>query len=506
MFDRRKAFTMIEMIISMSIMAFFVIAIAFSVNKKEQQRLGMSTGGYFACYKDANNSLKQKTEIRYADTTYKNEGSASNNCTFELPEGVNAFNIELIGGGGGAGGASNVVVSEYETQEGNIGEPFVCGVGVLGQRENCRTDDGCFSVSASSPAITTISNQLSEYMSNDSYNKLFLKDISVVVQGGSDLDANEGARCGVVQSFAVGNKVLCVHGEDETGTDMDAGLARGEWTSSSKGVLKLQGNDLIVAQGKVAYDGYNANNAFSLNNPICVKGMHTDLATGVHFEGRSYEVELLKSLTVTIGKAGAAGAYGVRTNETAKNISTDRKIVIKAEDIGNGGRAGGAGENGFSGGSTKFVLPTLGTLSASGGAGGGVEDYNCTIEKSKIASSSLAAYEQYSECYKKGQAAVVSQYVNDKVFPTINPAAQAKMRSASGMCDENACSDAKVAQTVSFGNGGSAGALRVWYDYIKQFQLFNADGVKVSSTPVNDLDVELSSGANGSGGAIVISW
>ena len=63
MLNRSKAFTMVEMIISMSIMAFFIIAIAFSVNKKSQERLGLTTGGYYACYKDANNGLSFETEI-----------------------------------------------------------------------------------------------------------------------------------------------------------------------------------------------------------------------------------------------------------------------------------------------------------------------------------------------------------------------------------------------------------------------------------------------------------
>ena len=503
MFDKRKAFTMIEMIISMSIMAFFVIAIAFAVNKKEQQRLGISTGGYFACYKDASNSLKQKTEIRYADTTYKKEGSGST-CTFELPEGINTYKIELIGGGGGAAGASNTVVVDYENKSGNIGVPFDCGVGVLGQRENCRTEDGCFSVSAFSPVITTISNQLSDYMNDDAYNKLFLKDISVVVQGGADMDGNEGARCGVVQSFSVGNKVVCAYGVDEEGTA--AGLLNGEWTSSSKGVLKLQGTDVAVAQGKVAYDGYNANNAFSIDNPICLKGMMTDLDLGVRFDGRSYETDILKSLTMTTGKAGGAGAYVVRVNETAKNISTTGKVVINSADIGNGGRAGGYGENGTDGGSTKFKLPSLGTITAAGGEGGSLYDYNCAIKKSKINTSSLSTYELYSACYKQGEIAGVSQYVRDKVFPTMNVASQAKMRSSSGLCNESGCVDAKVAQTVSFGNGGSAGALRVWYDYIKQFKLFDSAGVQISATPKNDIEVEVSASANGSGGAIIISW
>ena len=83
--------------------------------------------------------------------------------------------------------------------------------------------------------------------------------------------------------------------------------------------------------------------------------------------------------------------------------------------------------------------------------------------------------------------------------------AQEFYNSQSGYCDER-CEDAQVAEKISYGNGGSAGAVRVIYDYIRQFKLFDNVGNELDSTPLTDPEFEYSAGANGSGGAIIISW
>ncbi len=112
----------------------------------------------------------------------------------------------------------------------------------------------------------------------------------------------------------------------------------------------------------------------------------------------------------------------------------------------------------------------------------------------------------YSECYKAGTVAGVSEYVRTVVFPTMAVVGQQKMKSQAGSCNESGCIDAAVAENVSYGSGGSSGAVRVFYDYIKQFQLTDSMGRNVGSTPVNEYEVQSSAGVNGSGGAIVISW
>ena len=505
MLDKRKAFTMIEMIISMSIMAFFVIAIAFSVNKKQQQRLGISTGGYFACYKDANNSLNHKTEIRYADTTFKNEGSNANNCTFNLPEGINNFKIELIGGGGGAGSAVAPVVN-YINRNGVIASPFVCSDIDLGGREYCEKNASCVKTSLIPPFVNNVSNLLETYMSDGAYENLFLKNLSTVVEGGSDMYGIGGARCIAVSSFKVGDNVICVNGYTEEGTDIDSGLVDGHWTSSSKGFLRVNSSDRIVAQGRVLYDGYLSDGSEFNANPVCLRGDNSNLDLGVQFSERRYSIDYVDSIKLYRGLAGASGSYMVRANQTASDISNNGIVVINADDIGSGGQAGRNGLAGSAGGSTRFNLSSLGFISAGGGNGGVSEEYNCDIVRSRIESAQLDSYEMYSSCYKRGDDASVSDYVRNVIFPTMAVTGQEKMKSISGFCNESECVDASVAENVSYGNGGSAGAVRVFYDYIKQFQLKDSLGRSVGSTPLNEYEVQLSSGTNGSGGAIIISW
>ena len=505
MLNKSKAFTMIEMIISMSIMAFFVIAIAFSVNKKQQQRIGVSTGGYFACYKDANNSLYQKTEIRYADTTFKNEGSSGSSCSFDLPEGINNFKIELIGGGGGAGADAAPVVN-YRNENGSIASPFVCSDMDLGGREYCVKGDSCSKTLVVSPIVNEVNNFLENYMSDSAYAALFLRNLSTVVEGGSDMDGISGARCATVNSFKVGDKVICVNGVSETGTDIDAGLVDGNWTSSSKGFLRVNNSDKIVAQGKVVYDGYVLGSSDFSDNPSCLSGLNTDSDLGVQFEQKDYSVDYVASINLTRGLAGEAGGYMVRANQKATDISNNGKVVIAAEDIGNGGQAGRNGLAGSAGGVTRFTLPTLGLITAGGGAGGTREENACDIIKNRIENSQLETYEMYSECYKEGAVANVSRYVETVLFPAMAVVGQQKMKSKAGSCNESGCVDAAVAENVSYGNGGSSGAVRVFYDYIKQFQLTDSMGRNIGSTPINEYEVQSSAGANGSGGAIVISW
>ena len=502
-----NAFTMIEMIISMCIMAFFIIAIAFSVNKNAQKRLGMTTGGFYACYKDSNNNLRAKTEIRYEDTTYKNDVSVST-CTFDLPEGIVTYNVAIVGAGGGAGGADEPVVTYKDDARGgvygDIASPFSCFSSFAGNREKC-DNNGCVRENGALGSYEYIQNTLNNYMTDGAFEGLFLKDITSVVQGGSDLNGDNGARCGVITSYKIGDRYLCLNGMDETGDALEEGLLNGSWTSSSKGLLNVKGVDLVVAQGKVAYDGYSEGNTSFAQSPICLKGMATNDDLGMNFSGGSYNAEVIESIRLTMGLAGEAGNYQVYPSQNVSNIANNRKVVIRAENIGNAGQAGVAGASGTDGSSTVFEFVS-GDASVEGGRGGAVKQVDCVIEPSKVNTANLASYENYKECYFEGEKALVSSYVRDEIFPQTSVAGQQKLMSNSGYCDENQCVDAKAAESISYGNGGSSGAVRVFYDYIKRFKLINGAGAVVKSTPENGLEFEYSAGANGSGGAIIISW
>lgn len=509
--NKRKAFTMIEMIISMSIVAIFIIAIAFSINKREQQRLGMPIGGTYICYKDANNALHSKTEIRYADTTQVTEG-VGDNCVFELPQNVNNFKLALIGGGGGAGApAANEPVVEYSILQGGLISPFTCvfdsADGSIFQREYCKTGVPC---EVSHPVATqnvssVVENQLSQIMEDDVYESLFLRNIGVSVQGGRDLYGNAGATCQVRRDFQIGDEVLCINGASEVGTDVNAGLAEGNWTSSTKGLLRVNGRDLISAQGRVAYTQYSGLGGDYSLTPSCRGGEPSNNLNGINYMQIQYDGALIESISVPKGLAGSAGEYIERLNQRASDISVDGIVTIEAENIGNGGLAAvnGVGNNG---GDTKFELINLGEIVAVGGAGGLSTEEACRVEISKIDVENLNDREHpNSECYVEGDEARVSRYVEETLFPTLSELGQSKYISKSGFC-ENECEDAQNSEKVSYGNGGSAGAFRVIYDYVKQFKLVDNLGNDIISTPLHDIEFEYSSGANGSGGAIIISW
>ena len=506
MLNRNKAFTIVEMIISMSIMAFFVIALAFSVNKKSQERLGLTTGGYYACYKDTNGNLGFDTEIRYSDTKYNNTGEVPS-CVFEVPEGVTRLKVEVVGAGGGAGGATDADISYIENNEVLISSPFLCGNGKYGKSESCTTNQPCV-IADNMLNGSAITNTLEDYMEDEVFESLFLNNLLTVVQGGNNLYDELGARCGITRSYNVGDEVLCVNGENESGTDLDAGLVDGNWSSSTLGVLRVNGQNAILAQGSVAYTGYslltNTNNSFALE-PACIIGGPNVADVGVNFGTRTYSVNAIESITLRRGLAGLAGNYVVRDNVSVSDIAENRVITITPESIGNGGRAGGVGENGEAGTSTQFVIPTMGTVVASGGAGGGRSDYPCVVEKEKISIEPLASREHpYSECYIEGDTAKPSLYVLNELFPKMNTQAQARLTSHGGYCEDDNCEKATVAQNVSYGNGGSAGAVKVVYDYIKQFRL--NDNGNMLETPLNEPEFIYSEGVGGSGGAIIFSW
>lgn len=515
--NRRSAFTMIEMIISMSIIAFFVIAVAFSINKREQQRIGQPIGGTYICYKDANNALHSRTEIRYENTTEVTENSGES-CVFELPQSVNNYTLTLIGGGGGAG-APSVLAPDivYDETENSINTPFSCvGDSVdssYSQREYCDTEDGCrFLAAASTPDVDIITNHLSNIMTDNVYESLFLTGINVTVSGGNDMYNGAGANCSVTRNFRIGEEILCINGASEIGTDVYAGLADGNWTSSTKGLLKVDNSELIKAQGKVSYNGYSTIGSNFNLTPSCVAGIMTNNPRGIGYNARRYTSSVIDSISLRKGLAGSAGEYVIRLNQTASSLGVDGVVTIEADKIGNGGAAAEVGA-GTRGGETRFELIGLGEVMASGGAGGADTETACRLfdsvddmEDIKINIMALSGREHPElECYAEGDRARVSAYVRERLFPLMSNEAQEFYMSQSGYCDER-CEDAQVAEKISYGNGGSAGAVRVIYDYIRQFTLFDNAGNELDSTPLTEPEFEYSAGANGSGGAIIISW
>ena len=485
---------MIEMIISMSIMAFFVIAIAFSVNKKAQEKLGMSTGGYFACYKDADNILKSETEIQYEDTTYRDSGSGGTSCTFKLPEGISIFTVTLVGGGGGAAGSARAQVV-YDEKHDNI--------------ELLNSDK-------------EVINSISNIISDEVYKDLFLNDVRVIVSGGSDLNDTLGARCYGDFNFEIGDKLSNDPGTKESGNCLETGVVGGICNPSTKGVFKINNDEKLIAQGRVAYTGYTdaTYTDTPLSEPGCKNGgiyPGYDKPDGFYPQ-YVYSAKLITRIdNLAVGNAGSKGAVIEKTKQKAEWISKDRTVTIYADSIGNGGSAGKAGEagepagkDGSAGTKTTFVISGT-THSAAGGNGGsGVTSYSAediSIDEDKIVSTEFENRENPRRLFTKvGQKAEISSYVNG-LFKKMTIAAQEKMESRAGFCSEETkeCFDAQLPQTASYGSGGSSGAVGIVYDPIVFFKLYE-NGNIIKSTPEHEPEVIVTKGANGSGGAVIISW
>ena len=88
-----------------------------------------------------------------------------------------------------------------------------------------------------------------------------MRNIIVAVGGGADLNGEKGAWCKASTSYKVGDRVSCINGVSEFGDGIDDGRLDASWTASTKGFLRINGSDSLVAQGKVAFGGYSAENS-----------------------------------------------------------------------------------------------------------------------------------------------------------------------------------------------------------------------------------------------------
>lgn len=523
---KRKAFTMIELIFSMAIMSFFMIAIAFSVNKKVQQRVSAPTGGAFYCYKNESDTLNQRTEIFYGDTKKVDEAFGVDMCTFDLPASVNDFTVQLIGGGGGAS-SGRVGIANTVNHRNLSNAPFPCLEGhdaageILGSYSVCEEF-------ASVPSCTdyrndvvgtaiTIPDNLSAYISQDVYNQLFLNNISVVAAGGSDMYSNSGATCKKTNNYKVGDVVSCVRsGVSETQVAGGTHTGDKKYTSSSSGFLNINGTNVMTAQAKVAYDYKSTNDDFTMASTSCM-GDDARLAAGdsIGLSGvKTYSFEVVQSLELYPGQSGEAGGYESR-RVGADAISVDRRVVINSADVGDGGDAGVGNASGERGGTT-----TLRGIQAFGGAGGlglgaPVVSNARTLEIIPVSDSNLSSRAHPNSVFVSDSSdalrGTVPRYYTDEnvgVFRRISNAQQQDYYSAMGVCeiigDDFGCTNAQQPKALAFGVGGSAGASAVKYDSIVKLSV--NDGGTVISTPEHRPEGAFSSGAKGTGGAIIISW
>lgn len=511
----KKAFTLIEMIFSIAMMSFFIFAIAFTVNKKEQQKLSAPTGGRLICYKDNNNQLNQKTEIFYRSTTRVDEQRNVDSCRFELPDGINLFNVYLIGGGGGASsGAQPIGIEEHcDSNSCPINLYNAVRTNTAVERTKFLPEVGTENVNVDALRLTTV-NALSDFLDDITFQSIFLSNIRTHLKGGNAYDGTSGAICSAVNDYNVGDVILLNDGEDEQSGRF----------SSTAGELKINGNLAMTAQGAVVdvaqYDNLTSGVSTS---PRCNGGdafVGAFVNRGINTNDVRYDLDYLTSISIVPGNAGSPGGYSPSENLARANVAgaDGRTVVINRADIGNAGIAGINNNAGGDGGTTRFRAVPV----AIGGIGGAAplgracrpfENDSIITEnqiEDRVHPNSTCVSGPYSYANESQRTGLVSNYIRDKVFPIISNAQQLTYYGTPGDCTvsgENiSCQDAApAAEQMSFGAAGSAGASAVRYDHIVQFSATYPDGT-VISTPQHLPEFYQSRGSNGNGGAVIISW
>lgn len=526
-----SAFTMVELIFSIAIMSFFMIALIFSVGKKAQQRAGEATSGRVICYKNAAGKLDKVVELDYGKSIKVDKQENLDVCEYELPQNIQYYTIDVIGAGGGASGAAVAPVANYKEINGSISEPFSCTSNATSSMPTYYTKSSagaasCKTLLSSYPYFNpvlaqtdasrvptyvvnptvTISNQFSSIMDNTTYNANVLKNLTVSVAGGAGKDGETPAMCKITKDFEVGNTVSCYSGysaienyrwnNDET------------WISPTAGRVILNGEVLVNAPGGNFSECGNTS-MFS-SSPACSGGQASNsLNAGVVSGSYTYNATVIDSMELASGSAGSAGSY-VRKEKV--KITDDLKI--KAQDVGSGGIAGNVGTNGANGGNTCFVLSSSTKFCANGGAGGVKKAVQTVFPTKDIITNNNITGRPHPnrvfKSYEDGLVGSVSDYFTQVFFLMISAEQQKKYNGVAGKCTFSAnkltCEDAKTSEEMSYGLGGSAAQSAVRYDYIKSFKLCNSTTGQCINTPEHDAEFVSGRGANGSGGAIIISW
>lgn len=515
---RTQAFTIVELIFSMAIMSIFMLAIGFSVSKKDMKQIDAPIGGRLICYKDANNVLHQKSEIIYEDTTRVTEGAAADRCLFDLPASVDKFNVDIIGGGGGGSSGAPANVGDNTTSA-TILEPFSPSSLQMGTRAVCQMEAGTpiysqYDEYGDISLYTTLSNNLSAHMDDITYTKNFLNDIGVVSVGGSGLNGTAGAQCALTRDFSVGQSVLLYEGLAEIEESIGTYAGDKRYSSSTAGGLMVNGSNVLAAPGFVSrsYGSISVPASFS-SSPSCVGGTESagETTSVVVYAGRPYSIRKVNNIYLRPGQSGVPGESINLPDKPQDVISDDGKVTILAADIGNGGLFGENGNPGSTGGKTVFKLGTAVIGSANGGAGGASPiDNPCAVQDSKIENNEIESrsHPGFTCQITTPVRGEVAEYVKNKIFPAISLNQQESYYSQSGACVPSGgsfiCSDATGSSEVSYGRAGSAGTSAVRYDKIVQFSYTGTAGTK--STPLHEPQLFTTKAASGSGGAIIISW
>ena len=205
---KKQAITLLEIIISVTIISMLMILL-FSVIAKKAKAVAETTSGTFYCFKDAEGKLNQLVEL---SDGAKQELVDISKCNFNFPNEATNFTVYVIGGGGGGGkisASSGYSLSPTYTHEMSILNPTQNGCA----KYPTLMQDGIMSELTTTPyacesgtyyncsqgytnvKVENLDTQLLKMMDNSAYEAVVLKDRSLFVKGGANANGEKGAFC-----------------------------------------------------------------------------------------------------------------------------------------------------------------------------------------------------------------------------------------------------------------------------------------------------------------------
>ncbi|MBE7706876.1 MAG: hypothetical protein E7Z91_06515 [Cyanobacteria bacterium SIG30] len=440
------AFSLTELIVSVSIMSVLSLLVVYSVAKKTEKRLETPISGRIICYKDKHNQLHQRTELHYRTgkaSTITDEGVSE--CEFQIPQAQNVEMI-LVGAGGGGGKYEETISAKtssdaelkYEIPRTN-GNFILSGNYVGDYPGNCELPDNngfilenCYSQNSSivyKNLTLDSNNDFGKYVNQSIFEKM-VKKLPFAPDVGNNFAWGDAKAEGDMNVcfYAIENKKLQI-------------------------LTKKCEDSLDIVLSAIALENIKYN-----------------YGTG--------------------GKAGKIARQNVKPNQTIK---------IKKDDIGSGGNPG------LKGTSTKF-----GNLQAEGGEPGMIIEQEYIIndnEYNNFLPESPQLLFIAADSVENGNAIAktdgeLSDYINE-----LESLANREPYRNKGVCDDSQCS-IQEAHALSFGAGGSGYIPKIeYYPYLKYeltgmanpSSVISVNNPKLTNPPETDV-------RKGNGGAIIVQW
>ena len=519
-------FSMVEILVSLTIMAVISSLLAASIVKKSHKVLEEAVSGKFICYKDAANKLHQRVELTYRDTTTLTDKEVES-CSYKFPTNAKPATMYLIGGGGGGGTVSvsqptcsgtNGTAYVYPLTNNSYGyisltntlvdcvyyenEELVRSGGVYNAspiRSSCYNFDPSYSYTLSSyRRETTISipADLTPYFDNSGYNNYILKDTVIDLRGGGRASA-----CNIKLSPKIGERYVYANGVPESSIAIGDNLHM-LYLAPTAGIYWSSGGTTFAINGvpwtyKESGNGYGADNC-PTNKPSATGSDNYSPTGSVYI---SYKA--LNNCSVQYSTAGKPGQ--VVTKSLGSSFA-GKDFVVEASDIGSGG-------NGTAGGNTTHSSVNL---TATGGAAGitksetmnTVGSFNKVTEKGRE-----HPYETIITDSMNTESPSYSDYIKDKVLPELSTSQADQYIPKNATCyakqEKSSCENASVPTGLSYGAAGGGGNSIVVYDPISQLNIrkANVHGTQ-QTTELGNSKLITGKGlaGKGMGGAIIVEW